>query len=539
MIRMQYRNLFLFIGIVVSGSVMQADVLDDFNDSDDSLPVIEIGADPIREGECPFASVVVPALDEAGAIEIFKQNVYVGTAPFAVRNVLDWPLWQRPLPQINRWNMGVDIFYNQTNRSVFAPCLPDICGGIGFCNQDLLAAIQNTANNIFDNPAIKDLIYTYLGGSIVNFLEKHSIQEVAALIAPATIQQRRAGALFSITENRDRWTGDIRIPLYWLERNIWLDQADKEKLESFFPKSDSLSEAEIEDFARSHVVSDRYGLGDLRFTLAYQLIDRQNATFHLAGFFTAPTAASFQRGIVGSSFECSPEPELDLCALLNNIPAIKDKIRSLGVAFLDRFSAIFMDDDLGDRKHWGLGGFVEPLVSFNDYMQWHARLFAQYYFSHAQKRYIAKAADINAFNSRDFMSTNLDVAATNLTFLSNRIIEMLFPRHYLVHVKPGSEVMLLNEFLFKWGHWDALLGVDWWHKGAEHIAIPTAADDYLLLVRDASRAGSQQIKLLGGLGYTHRTTTADWVVSLKGDGTVYNKNIGKDWTIALSLGLCW
>ncbi len=537
---MHYRKLFTFIGLIFVAVTMHAedDVSVLFTDDDD-LPMSGLGKDPVREGSCPFASIVVPVLAESGAIEIFKQNIYVGTAPFAVRDVLDFPIWQTPLPSINRWNFSVDPFYNKTNRSVFAPCLPDICGGIGFCNQALLDSIQNAANNIINNPTFYELIVQYLGGSIVNFLKNHNIHEVAAAFAPATIEQRRAGALFSITENRDRWIGDIRIPLYWFERNIFIDDADRKKIEAIFPKSDALSEADAETFARQHLVADKFGIGDLRFTLAYQLIDKQKAKLNLAGFFTAPTAAAFQRGIVGSSFACVPEPDLDLCELLNHVQEIKAKTQALGIAFIDRFSAIFMEEELGSGKHWGLGSFIEPIVDFNDNVHWHARLFAQYYFSNSRKRYFAKAADINAFNAHDFFSTNLEQAAENLMFISKRIEEMLFPQQLLVHVRPGAVWMLLNEFMFNFDHWDASIGVDWYHKGSEHLAIPTLPDDKLFMVQEATRGAAEEIKLLGGLGYTFRTASADWYVGMKGDGTVYNRNIGKDWTIALSLGISW
>jgi len=338
----------------------------------------------------------------------------------------------------------------------------------------------------------------------------------------------------------------IMLPLYYRERNFFLDKAREKAVEAEFEPGDPV---EQEKFRRKHFVSDEIGFGDTRFEGYYHLVDKPSVSLSLGVIATIPTAVSFKRGLYGSYYpKPSGAPLFNLDAfitLLTDGTAASQKaafelVSNYALGAVDRLAANLLDTNLGNQKHFGIGfcGFyTTPLSSWLNYawtqpITFKSKGSIEFLIPAHERRLFIKKIDTVGFASRDFTSDNPIIAEENLLFLQQALTNQLYLYGFNARIQPGVIFRLTNKICYKKNNWDAYLGSDWWIQTGEHIrhVCGTSAEIAQLDLPKAKLWTAIQYKLLGGFDYTLRRDTHDITLGLAFDGTIYSKAIGKDFT---------
>jgi hypothetical protein len=497
---------------------------------------------PLRTN-CNFADQIVPVLNECGIVDIFKEDLFNRTSSLNKRDLLDFPLFQTPMPTDDNVVIKASAFWTMTNKDFFTGSQSNIGSYFGINNDSLVNKIEQFFTNVKDNPDCNEFFIGFLGLPINIF--NINIAQITGIISKATVQERRFGVFGQIMKNMGPWTFGIQVPVLVQERNFFINQQEVDAIDIGVDVPPATDE-QINQFAQSHLISDKAGFGDSRLILAYQASNNEKLDLQLQAIATAPTAIAVQKGIFGSEFpkQCLTLPEFDLCTILNlglTPDALEHRLKHdvsiLTDEFLDRLSADLLEDSLGNGHHWGLGFIVEPTLKLNDFWSWHTRAFFEYLFPANESRFFIKDVDLSQFNSRYFNSRDADVAESNLMFLNNRLLMMLFPNSVNVVVRPGPISQLTSDVTFQAYDWWVNVGNDVWFQGREHIKF--GVDENGFDTSKVFKPFAFQYRLFGGISRAFYREHSSWLLSLKADGTVASSGIGKDFMIVLSATTTW
>ncbi|HEX2977603.1 MAG TPA: hypothetical protein VHO47_00565 [Candidatus Babeliales bacterium] len=460
---------------------------------------------------------------EAGTI--LRNDVYLRTNPLVKRSILDYPAFYYPFCRPETWSLIGQLWFNQTPRMAFFNDAFALRDYLAFENKNLIAQIDTLAS------------------LVVNL----NIPKILSLLGDIEIEDRRAALMCWFQWQKEKWLIQWKTPFAYIERNFQLDQQEKAQLEqevSLFQADNdipaemaslnSTQEAEFDSFSRKHLISDKFGLGDSRFTAGYTFVDNDSLWVNAGFLATIPTAFAFSKGVwKGSHFpKNSDNPPFDLAEIL--LLALGDEIQraqaqQLTIDFLlgalDKLSANLLDDNIGNGGHVGLGFVydsklqVTPRFSFDTHAEF------EYLLPVMEKRFY-----INAKNQND--------CANDLNFIQEQLIQTLYPRVYNTMVFPG----VLIKFSTAADIWIAEqstlnLGYDlWWQQKEKLGRIVASTQNQILARKDiATKPSAFQSKLFGAYTYNHPGKCGDWCISLTADYTFLSAGIGKDYSASFRL----
>jgi hypothetical protein len=454
--------------------------------------------------------------------QTLQNNFYELTQPPVTRSVLDLPSLRIYQDRRRCWSFFVLPFYNQTTKMFFSKC-SDRIGSYLSLTADFLANLDTQT-------------------LIPNF----NLDEVFPLFGLVTLQERRLGGMFSAYTNHKAWAFGIRMPLYYLERNFFLNDQEVQAIKNalFFKESTGTAasdEEEVMTFARRHLISDKVGFGDTRLTGLYR-IDGLEQDVWLGAELTIPTAVAFHKGIYGSAFcKSQPPPPFDFLALLQETtlcgatPAQEEEALATALDFateaLDKLTANVADRPLGNNGHFSIAPLLEHQYYFNDCLK---------LITHASFEYLFPADEHRFFiiqkNPADFVRNYNDnnQAQANLTFLSQQAINTFFPADRLcTRVSPGIIVKLSTGFYYETYHYYSMLGYDFWWQGQERLKIIQPLPP--LALNKGVKPAASQSKVFGYLGGKMHLWHYVVRLGLRSDVTITNHAIGKDFTVALDI----
>ncbi len=376
-----YRRLLLLCLAFAAIIHVNNSIAGDFDDIEDIIP----NPAPQRS-VCTFADQIVPPLNECGVVAIFEENIFNKTSNLNKRSWLDYTFYQVPFPRNNNLDVKVSAFWNMTSREFFTGSSSCMSSYLGIQNDSLINKIQQVQNNVKNSPDCNEFFieFLHLNPAIFDI----NVRKILGLFSGATVQQRLLGMFAEATKNFGHWNIGVKIPLLLQERNIFLSDAEIDAIDEAVNLPPANPD-QINQFAKSHLISDKAGLGDSRLILSYQASDREKLDLQLGLYTTMPTALPFQKGIFGSEFpkECLIPPTFDLCGILSlglSADALERRLKHefsiLSEEFLDSLAANLLEDNLGNGKHWGLGFFIEPTLTVNDFWSWHTRASFEYLF---------------------------------------------------------------------------------------------------------------------------------------------------------------
>lgn len=506
---------------------------------DSSLTELEAPV-PVKKGCFPTESIISiltpPNSPEdnppiINAVAILKEDIYKKTVgPVTRRSLLDEPALMPDYYSHCNNGLSVDLFYNYTPKVYFTENSPFLSSYIALNNQNII-------NEISDIESLD-----------VN------IADVLGLFSTIKLQQHRAGFLCSYGKRWENCVLQLRIPLYYLLEHFFLTEQEIEQIKNnpFFLTDDAAapvtSEDEVREFALKHLVSDRFGTGDTRFTFMAQVLKRPCHNLWLGIQSTIPTASSFKRGLIAGEFDpeapippfnfqhffdvfnCSPNQELADAV-------IKQELTDFLVSALDRLSTILINTPLGNGKHFGFGPQLDYRCTYNDYFSAHTYAALEVYTPRTEHRFflVDKSAQDLDRNWRDPA-----MAGENLALLNTLVVETLFPIGVKTVVNPGFKFQFNQAFMYTSKHLDLSLGFDYWLQKKESfndVAI-TVPFDLPLLIKKGVRPFAHQGKIFGGCGYYDTLCNGtNWYVKGVFDATLFNKGIGKNYTLSIRLGL--
>jgi hypothetical protein len=512
-------------------------------DDDDFL--LDLGDGPVSR-TCSNANLIVPPLFECEVIDILKNDFFLKTSDLNRRSILDEPLFQAAFRQDDRLSISMSFFFDKTDRCYFTSSSSNISSYLALKNSPFVESIENSFETILSSEC-GDFFIDTLG--IPRTVFNTDVAALFALFSGGTVEERRSGFLCEVYKNVGLWNLGLKIPVLWWERNFFLSQPELDAINSAGLISSQQSPNDALEYQSDHLISDKVGLGDSRLFAAYQFLDKNDATINIGVQVTLPSALPVQKGVIGSEFrECLKNPSLDLCDILNlglNPGALKRRISqdlsNFGNEFIDRLAAILNDTSLGNKGHWGLGIFLEPAFNFNDTLSWRTHLSVEQLLPGCELRFFIKKFNEEEFDSHDYTSSDETIAEDNLRFLNQRIIDMFFPDPKGIEVLPGLIVFCSNYLTYKLSPtYSFMLGLDYWHQEQEEFFISNKSNDFMEYnVNKARNPSAQQLKILGAASYKHGNKDNGWILSLKGDTTIFSTGIGKTYTVVGSLNRTW
>jgi len=481
---------------------------------------------------------IINILQEVGAFQILQQNIFLRTNPLNQRSLLDYPTFDpNQCCYINDWVVGGHIFYNQMTRASLTKQNTNLACYIALNQPTLLDALETSAD------ALKDL-----------FPEPVNIRRILSLFNCMTVQQRRAGFMFHGMRVSDCKQPNVMFlfPFYYLERNFFLTDAQREAVEAELGKA---SPEEEEEFQRLHFISDKVGFGDLRLEVDWEAPTPDFFQMRIGVMATIPTAFAIKKGLKGSAFPkpCNyPNFNFDPLFELfnNNNPTPEEKQKALDLAnciafgAVDRLAANFLDQSLGNGGHFGIGLFIRTDLPVHDFIQrpwtenyhWIGRVSFEYLTPAHEKRFFIQRNTPNAFNERNFK--NEEEACENLEFLEQEFINRLYLLAFDTSIQPGVIFRWTGKLCYQADRvFGFQAGTDFWYQGREKFSRIFVNQKKLqnFELKKAMPSNAYQTKIHGGLSWRIKRPCRLWYIGLNLEGSFDSVGIGNDYTVSLNI----
>ena len=380
----------------------------------------------------------------------------------------------------------------------------------------------------------------------------------------------------------------VHVPVLYQERNYYMTQQERDCIEDAFnevivPPAEQAKRQRIRSmahcatqscadnqhnvgihknkdnpvdmaFVQNHLIGDRFGIGDTRIHLDWDLIKRHYYSLALGLVATVPTAFAFKKGLVGASFENACIPKnfsisnlIDL-AQSGNAAAATAMGQAFALGALDQLSHNLLDTSLGYGKHLGLGVSYNTMARLSylvkrpwaHHIKLRSRMILQYYLP---------ATEIRSFvehkNPEDYSSANFDLdrvaddpvyAQERLDFINQKFIQELYPFKLRTTVFPGFIFQSTSGYYFDYNRWKVQLVSDFWAKTQESFgSICITPGTPPLEVWAAKRPGACQSRIGGLVAYSIPGVSNTWTISLYGDKTYWSTGIGKDFNIVFNV----
>ncbi|MFC1841769.1 hypothetical protein ACFLYA_01735, partial [Candidatus Dependentiae bacterium] len=473
---------------------------------------------------------IVTLLIGIGADKILQEDIFLRTNPLNKRSLLDNALFLTDKNYCyGNWIFGASLFYDQTTRMYYSRNSSKIACYLDLTKQTLMDLIREKED------IIKGLFPDF---------EFDKIVRGVSVIKCAATQERRAGIFFNFMGELKRINFKFQLPFYYLERNFFLTERERKAIENEFGKSDP---KEAFKFARRHLISDRIGFGDLRFSFDFPVSSCRREMSIRAGMFgTIPTAFAFKKGLYGREFKpitCRPkisfEQLFELAANGKGDEAF-EIAQDFFLKALDGLSSMLINTDLGNERHFGLGGLLDIQVPLCYMLKryWAEktyiknRISLEYLFPARECRWFIEKYDPSIFD-RDY--DDEFKAKENLAFLERMFVDKFFPYVYETKVSPGFVFWWVSKLAYETERWGLDLGWDVWVRTREKFSDICAPANQLCLldVEKSRRPWAYQWNILGSLFFKVKRCESDLYISLNGEKTISSRGIGKPFKVTL------
>jgi len=490
----------------------------------------------------PFDTIDI--LDEVMNIRsLLRENLFLRTNPLNSRDVLDLPMGMLDKNyEYNNWLSSVGVFWNMTDRSYFSRGCDSIRAYLALTQEDFLEEVREASQKV------KDF-------EIAEF--DFDPADAFILFKNGTVQERRFGLLFYGRKALRNWNFSWKFPFYYLERNFWFTEKEQEEIEKLLG---ALDEDEQEKFQSEHMISDKLGFGDLRFSFDFPLSKNENFSARIGAFITVPTAWAVAKGLKGSKFcPVVGNRETDLKELINyhlnelftiatdgtttGKETVLDSLTDLAYMAIDHTASHLLDVPLGNGRHTGFGVHFSSRTPLNFFIQqrWADNIVMksfmslEYLLPATETRFFREQIDVRALDMLPF--DDEDKATENMIFLEQQIVNKLFPYACDTTVYPGLVFKWTSKATYETDRWGMHLGTDMWVKSSERLYDIKAEGDLgkRLDIYNGVKLRGYQSKVLGSVFFKVHKDNRDWTISIDGDATLMRSGIGGDYTISLNL----
>ncbi len=490
----------------------------------------------------PSPAEIVESVTSGGLFPLKLQNLllynaYKFTYPLVIRTLHD-------LPSLRPW-------YG---------CQDKLClYGIFFLNEMFHANFTRCGTRLQDYLFIaeEDALVGEISSALPN------IAQIVPLFNTSRLQMHRLGVMLGASKCFGNLRFNGAVPLYYAAWNFYLtpEQVDALNATPFFNGGKPLTNEQTatvgysvfdpNTFIDRYLVSDKFGFGDIRLYLDYLFCTETRCPFRVGGMLTLPNNTVIRHSIIGNKFsKCYPGPGLNLaqiadlaCCILadenpDSLVAQNELVglsQSYGLQFLERLSATVLENQLGQR-YVSYGALFETFIGVTDYTNFCIFFEWDQFLKGHEDRPVRLVLTPSQSIDRDYADEAQ--ANDNLTFLQQRTINILFPPIANIQVKEGDifKFRLYSQTNWRVTQWD--IGYDLWYQAKEQVltccscALPTAQLDIVT----AAKPSALQGKLFGHVNVIKAPdyeTDFGWRLGLKGEGTINNYGIGKDWLVGI------
>lgn len=554
----QHALVLLFFSFCLTPFLVRSDTRDSFDDLiafvDNDITINNLisnsSTQTVRQVTKPD---VINLLDELGVPLLLQENFFLRTNNLNTRSLLDYPEFIPWRHDRDKHAVYVDLFFNQMSRMHFNRDSSNICSYLAVSQDSFLSTLAT----IIDNAQL-----ILPEGTT---LDTDAALRVLQLFQTFTVQQRRFGFMVGGKASFNRWYLNIMAPLYYLERNHYVDEAVSEDIEDLVtdivkelggetelsPAEKALAEKGKDTFIYNHLICDMFGIGDTRVYLDYPIIKKNKMWTRLGLMATIPTAFSFKKGLLGTSLSRAiNRPKLDLINLVEGatapVKSVSEQSVDFALAALDNFGAMVLEPEMGNGGHFGIGLMFRnrsPLSNFIK-MKWARRvtmrsfLTLEYQFPSTEWRSFRIPVNEALFNARNLNEIdNPLIVNSNFDFIINQLTDRLFPIALRTRVNPGVLFHWSSLTVYEGDMFGFSLGTDTYVRNKEHFSHIDAPDYVKRMIdqTDAKASLSYQAKMFGSLFCKINKPDKFFTISLFGDTTYMFKGIGSDFSITLNV----
>jgi len=505
-------------------SVADEDSYDDMNEFFDT-----VGMDHMSRAINP--GVIMALLNLFGIPKILELPFFLNTNILNKRSLLDQPLFEpKRAVYPGKWVVGAALFARKINRSNFTKNSDRLDSYLSLAEELFIQRLENALTNISGVASIPPI----------------NIAKIFSLFENMTVEERQIGFMVHCMKRWRHTTLRVMAPLYWLESNFSLTKREQDAVAEEFGQEDKA-------FRKAHFISDKIGLGDTRIEVDHRILKRPSFTLRCGGLATVPTAWTWGKGFLGSSFaQPSTLPTFELTQLFNAIenPSVESQQEALAFIadfFLDSFdrmAADLIDVPLGNRRHLGVGIYMRgktPLrcwldTSFAQRTNLTNRISLEWFFPATERRFYIDKINQAAFDDHDFNNTDPVVAAENLEFLKEQMVARLFLRAIDTRIIPGVIFRWSSQAQYKGEIFGFNIGTDFWLQNKAHFSsIQTRAQVVKEIdIPKAKTPLAYQSKVFGGIILKQSKERNVWFFSLNADANLSSKGLCQDYSLSLN-----
>ena len=529
-------------------SMSYADEFEEFDELSDIIKSIsDDDVRALRSCEPGEASDWLGYLDLLEIPKLFNEDFYNVTSLPNYRNVINYPnffIFSYQAPQEQQ--LTFHLFYNQTSKRHYTQDVEYECSRSKKHEVDgrILGSYLNIENGTILSVLESDL--KNFGGLLPSSLAPLrgiDFPKIFTTLSQAALQERRIGFLTHYYKQiTPKVSLELKMPILWQVRNLNFTEAEKRTLRQEFSafQGDDFDEMK---FGQEHLIMDALGTGTLDITVKYQVKETDKYDLQVGATIYAPTDGHWTQGLYGTYFEPKDQqPILRLCDLvrISATPPRLEKnateiVEKFFLGALDHLSSAILQCPLGYDKHLGVALKILPFWQFRENILYSGVYILEYLFSREQERFFIPTTE-TPFSEQFANFTGTDEA--KLDFLERKITERLYPRVFTTNVKPGFLFNTVANVQTSYKDWNFTVGYNYWYKSGEKLSDiqTTQAEIDTLNICKATNTSASQVKIYGKIHRLFETSRHHHNVSfsLYGNLTVYNHNIGNDFSLGCS-----
>lgn len=526
-----------------------------------SLDFDEMSLDDIPVGTSEYDQAIDTLLNkDANLCEILTPEFIVQSItsgdflPIKLQDLLQYNIYKYTNPPVIR------ILHDYPSLRPWYGCQDKLClYGIFFLN-DMPNAYFNRC------PCLKNYLFIAQEDALIGDLEDAipDIPNILPLFNTIRLQMHRLGVMLGASKCFKNLRFNGAVSLYYMAWNFYLTQTQIDDLNDtdYFNGGAPLPNGEGQNvgfaifdpntFINRYMVSDKVGFGDLRMYLDYMFCQETRCPFRIGGQLTLPLDVVLRHSIIGNQFsKCYPGPGLNLeqiaCLILTSqqigddpqILVAKNELAALvqnyALQFINRLSATVLQNHLGQR-YVSYGALFELFMGLTNYTNFCVFFEWDQFIKGHEDRPVRLALTPSQSLDRDYSDPAL--ANDNLTFLQQRTINILYPPIVNIQVKSGDifKFRFYSQTTWRTMQWD--IGYDLWYQAKERVATPSIPiwPNTHVAILSAAKPAALQGKLFGHFNVIKASDYEEafgWRLGLKGEGTINNFGIGKDWIVGL------
>lgn len=465
-----------------------------------------------------FDVVQLLTSDQINAQNVLQNDIYLESYPINSRPLFTYPFVTKEHYCNKPYNKAftLNLFFNYTAKKKFTSTSVHLSDYIDLLEPDILEEID------------------------IKQFTNINVPELIGLFAPAKMEERRLGGIFQGHMALGCNTLQMILPLYYLERNLHLYEGEMLDIANQPVFSDVMN-VDVETYLKAHLLSDQIGLGDLTLGLERCVLENTCNSLYLQGRITLPTAAKFKEGLIGKkhSLSCTQPPfslkhvyELATSADAGN-ECCKNLLfaylSDFGTAVLDQLTANIAKSSLGQQA-FSIGAQAVINHDINSYMGCSFCAYGDFFLGKKTNRLLLEKINPADFSDATRHYDNEPLAAENLAFLNNRLIQIMYPPVRSVSVYQKGQIGGRLSFISDTPYAMIRCGYDMWYKSKDKLEGRCLSQ---FQYDKAIKPYAYQGKLFGDISVNRQLWCLDLNGTLSADVTVDDSGIGKDWTLAL------